>query len=69
MNVKNILDIDAFSKGLMGVTGNSGIIIPMAVQDLLKTYASQAMNFPYASNVLEAFFLSWQFQTLVSHKS
>jgi hypothetical protein len=70
MTTKNILDIDAFSRGLMGVMNNSGVIIPLAAQQMIMGYVAQgAGGIPYASNLIQALTLSWQINTIVAHKN
>ena len=64
MDVKSLINLDAFTKGLNSTTRSLGGVIPIAVIDILESNAYRALpNVPYASNALSAGFFLWKTYT------
>lgn len=65
LNFKNIINIDAFSKGLNMVTKNYGGIVPVAAICMIQTNVENMVPNEYARKAVEAAFFLWKSSTAV----
>ncbi len=61
MDIKNIVDIDAFTRGLTFTMASTGSIIPLAAVSMLQDRVSPMLpSSEYTGPLLTAFFDSWK---------
>ncbi len=60
MDVKTVINIDAFSKGLSMVSKSYGGIIPIAVVNIIQTKVSPMVPNSYGSQLVDAGFFMWK---------
>lgn len=67
MDIKNLIDIDAFTKGLQSVMGATGLIIPFVAVGMIKNSASSMTGgIPYGGVIVESITDIWKLYILTN---
>jgi hypothetical protein len=63
MDTKQIINLDAFTKGLNTTTRSVGGILPVAAISIIESNVSGMASFPYATQVIGSAFFLWKTYT------